>query len=138
MAIRLVVDGDEVKLPHTMAYRALMLSGVPNFAFTIGYTNASWTLKADLVGDYVCRLLSHLQEHGLREVVPVRDESLAEEPFLDFKAGYVLRALDELPVQGATRAVEAAAELPPRRPHDPVRTDRRRRARLPLTCTCGN
>ena len=99
--IRLVVDGDEVKLPHTMAYRALMLSGVPNFAFTIGYTNASWTLKADLVGDYVCRLLSHLQEHGLREVVPVRDESLAEEPFLDFKAGYVLRALDELPVQGA-------------------------------------
>jgi monooxygenase len=99
--IRLVVDGDEVKLPHTMAYRALMLSGVPNFAYTIGYTNASWTLKADLVGDYVCRLLSHLQEHGLREVVPVRDESLAEEPFLDFKAGYVLRALDQLPVQGA-------------------------------------
>ena len=83
-----------------MAYRAMMLSGVPNFAFTIGYTNASWTLKADLVGDYVCRLLSHLQEHGLREVVPVRDESLAEVPFLDFKAGYVLRALDQLPVQG--------------------------------------
>ena len=99
--IRLVVDGDEVKLPHTMAYRALMLSGVPNFAFTIGYTNASWTLKVDIVGDYVCRLLSHLQEHGLREVVPVRDASLAEEPFLDFRAGYVLRALDQLPVQGA-------------------------------------
>ncbi|MET1060706.1 MAG: NAD(P)/FAD-dependent oxidoreductase [Nocardioides sp.] len=98
--IRLVVDGGDVKLPDTMAYRALMLSGVPNFAFTIGYTNASWTLKADLVGDYVCRLLTHLQEHGLCEVVPVRDESLAEEPFLDFKAGYVLRALDDLPVQG--------------------------------------
>ncbi len=99
--IRLVVDGAEVKLPHTMAYRALMLSGVPNFAFTIGYTNASWTLKADLVGDYVCRLLAHLQQHGLREVVPVRDESQSEEPFLDFEAGYVLRALDQLPVQGA-------------------------------------
>jgi cation diffusion facilitator CzcD-associated flavoprotein CzcO len=83
-----------------MAYRALMLSGVPNFAFTVGYTNASWTLKADLVGEYVCRLLAHLQANGLREVVPVRDESLAEAPLLDFSANYVLRSLDQLPVQG--------------------------------------
>ena len=75
---------------------------MPNFAFTIGYTNASWTLKADLVGDYVCRLLvAPAGARAARSVVPVRDESLAEEPFLDFKAGYVLRALDELPVQGA-------------------------------------
>ncbi len=99
--IRLDVDGDEVKVAQTMAYRALMLSGVPNFAFTIGYTNASWTLKADLVADYVCRLLAHLDEHGLREVVPVRDGGLDEVPLMDFSAGYVLRSLDQLPVQGA-------------------------------------
>ena len=130
--IRLVVDGGDVKLPETMAYRALMLSGVPNFAFTIGYTNASWTLKADLVGDYVCRLLAHLQEHGLREVVPVRDESLAEEPFLDFKAGYVLRALDDLPVQGdASRGGCARATCTtsaPSGPHPSTTT----RSSLPL------
>lgn len=84
-----------------MAYRALMLSGVPNFAFTIGYTNASWTLKADLVAEYVCRLLSHLDETGARSVVPVPDAAVGREPFLDFEAGYVLRALDRLPKQGS-------------------------------------
>ena len=49
-----------------MSYKALMLSGLPNFVYTVGYTNASWTLKADLVADYACRLLDHLDEHGLR------------------------------------------------------------------------
>lgn len=98
--VDLVVDGEPVKLPETMAYKALMLSGVPNFAYTIGYTNASWTLKADLVAEYVCRLLSHLDEVGARTVVPVRDPDVAPEPFLDFSAGYVLRKLDELPKQG--------------------------------------
>ena len=83
-----------------MAYKALMLSGVPNFVFTIGYTNASWTLKADLVAEYVCRLLSHFDEHGLRSVVPVPDPRVRPEPFMDFQAGYVLRALDQLPKQG--------------------------------------
>ena len=66
MAIDLIVDGEKVDLGRRMAYRALMLSGIPNFAFTIGYTNASWTLKADLVADYVCRLLAHMDEHGHR------------------------------------------------------------------------
>ena len=59
-----VVDGEPVKPHETMAYRAMMLSGVPNFAFTIGYTNASWTLKADLVGEYVVRLLKRLRSTG--------------------------------------------------------------------------
>ena len=68
-ACHLHVDGEEVDLRERMAYRALMLGGVPNFVFTIGYTNASWTLKADLVADYVCRLLAHLDEHGYRTVV---------------------------------------------------------------------
>ena len=98
--IDFTVDGAAVKIPQTMAYKALMLSGVPNFAFTIGYTNASWTLKADLVGDYVCRLLSHLDEHGHRSAVARPDEDIVEAPFMDFSSGYVQRSLDELPKQG--------------------------------------
>ncbi|WP_426245475.1 flavin-containing monooxygenase [Nocardioides sp. LHG3406-4] len=96
----LVVDGRPVALPDTMAYKALMLSGVPNFAYTIGYTNASWTLKADLVAEYVCRVLAHLDEHGQRVVVPVDDPAVERRPFMDFMAGYVLRSLDQLPKQG--------------------------------------
>jgi monooxygenase len=98
--IDLDVDGVPVELSRTMAYKALMLSGVPNFAYTIGYTNASWTLKADLVADYVCRLLRHLDERGATAVVPARDPSVGERPFLDFQAGYVLRDVDRLPKQG--------------------------------------
>jgi cation diffusion facilitator CzcD-associated flavoprotein CzcO len=98
--VELVVDGAEVKIPQTMSYKALMLAGVPNLVFTVGYTNASWTLKADLVAEFVCRLLAHLEEHGYRSAMPVRDPSVREEPFMDFSAGYVVRALDLLPKQG--------------------------------------
>jgi cation diffusion facilitator CzcD-associated flavoprotein CzcO len=96
----LVVDGQPVKPHETMAYRAMMLSGVPNFAFTIGYTNASWTLKADLVGEYVVRLLRRLRSTGARSVVPVRDESVPEAPLMDFDSGYVQRLVHTLPRQG--------------------------------------
>ncbi|MFI5585364.1 flavin-containing monooxygenase [Amycolatopsis sp. NPDC051758] len=100
--IDLVVDGDPVKLPETMAYKGMMLSGVPNFAFTIGYTNASWTLKADLVGEYVVRLLRHLDRQGYDQCVPVNDDpAVTEQPLLDFDAGYVLRAIDEFPKAGS-------------------------------------
>ncbi|MDT0306188.1 NAD(P)/FAD-dependent oxidoreductase [Streptomyces sp. DSM 44917] len=99
--IRLTVDGREVSLPETMAYKGMMLSDVPNFAFTVGYTNASWTLKADLVSEYVCRLLAHMDRHGYRQCVPERDASVREEPFLDFAAGYVLRAVQAFPKQGS-------------------------------------
>jgi monooxygenase len=98
--LKFEVDGRPVDLAQTMAYKALMLSGVPNFAYTVGYTNASWTLKADLVVDYVCRLLDHMERRGLRSVVPERDASVGEMPFIDFSAGYVLRALDRVPKQG--------------------------------------
>jgi monooxygenase len=94
------VDGEPVRMPETMSYKALMLSGVPNFLYTIGYTNASWTLKADLVSDYAVRLLKHMEETGARSVVPVRDESVGEEPFMDLKSGYVQRALAFVPKQG--------------------------------------
>ena len=96
----MTVDGAEVKLHDTMAYKALMLSDVPNFVFTIGYTNASWTLKADLVSDFVCRMLEHLDRTGQQSFVPRRDQGVGERPFMDFQSGYVLRALDDLPVQG--------------------------------------
>ncbi len=96
----LVVDGEPVDFSKTMAYKALMLSGVPNFVYTIGYTNASWTLKADLVSTYVVRLLKHLDRIGARSAVPVRQADVDEIPFMDFQSGYVLRALDRLPKQG--------------------------------------
>jgi len=98
--LELSLDGERIDVSQAMSYKGLMLSGVPNFAYTIGYTNASWTLKADLVGEYVVRLLSHLDEHGLRAVVPVRDESVGERPFMDLASGYIQRALDDLPKQG--------------------------------------
>ena len=98
--VELTVDGTPVKMHDTLTYRALMLSDVPNFAFTIGYTNASWTLKADLVADFVCRLLRHMDDHGVRRVVAPRDPSVGTERLIDFSSGYILRALNELPQQG--------------------------------------
>jgi monooxygenase len=99
--MQLSVDGEEVDVPSSMTYKGLMLSGVPNFAFTVGYTNASWTLKADLTSEYVCRLLSYMDTHGYRRCVPELDSSIEEAPLLDFTSGYVLRSLDQFPKQGA-------------------------------------
>src|SRR3712207_8272360 len=72
---------------------SMMLSDVPNYAFAIGYTNASWTLKADLTSEYVCRLLKHMEANGRRIAIPHRDPAVAEEPLLDFSSGYVQRSL---------------------------------------------
>jgi cation diffusion facilitator CzcD-associated flavoprotein CzcO len=99
--MELAVDGQHVTLRDTMAYKAMMLSGVPNFVFTIGYTNASWTLKADLVAEYVVRLLRHLDAHGYDQCVPADDPTVTRMPLLDFQAGYVLRSLDEFPRTGS-------------------------------------
>jgi cation diffusion facilitator CzcD-associated flavoprotein CzcO len=102
--IELVVDGEPVSLPERMAYKGMMLSRVPNFAFTIGYTNASWTLKADLVAEYVCRLLAHMERGGYRQVVPIDDDpSVERRPLLDFAAGYVQRSIHLFP-KGGSRA----------------------------------
>jgi cation diffusion facilitator CzcD-associated flavoprotein CzcO len=95
------VDGEPVSVPDSLAYKGMMLSGVPNFAFAVGYTNASWTLKVDIVCEYVCRLIAHMDACGYDECVPVNDDpTLAEQPLLDFTAGYVLRSLDQFPKQG--------------------------------------
>jgi len=94
------VDGEKFDAPDTMVYRGLMMSGLPNFAFTIGYTNASWTLKADLVSAFVVRLLAHMDAAGHDVVVPVKDPKVGETPFMDLASGYIQRALEDLPKQG--------------------------------------
>ncbi|HEY5261838.1 MAG TPA: NAD(P)/FAD-dependent oxidoreductase [Solirubrobacteraceae bacterium] len=100
--IEIAVDGLEVELAKTMSYKGMMLSGVPNFAFAVGYTNASWTLKCDLTCEYVCRLLKHMDELGCAQCVPRnRDPSVRELPFLDFSSGYVQRSIDKFPKQGS-------------------------------------
>ena len=99
--IALTVDGKEVDLPKTLAYKGMMLSGVPNFAFAVGYTNASWTLKCDLVSEYVCRVLKHMRAHGYQQVTPTRPPGALEtEPMITLKSGYVLRGVGLLPRQG--------------------------------------
>jgi cation diffusion facilitator CzcD-associated flavoprotein CzcO len=102
--VELVVDGEEVRVPEKLAYKGMMLRGVPNFVFAVGYTNASWTLKVDITCEYLCRLMRHMDEHGFTSATPLNVEAdVSEEPFLDFSAGYVLRALDRFPKQGSKR-----------------------------------
>ncbi len=98
----LSVDGEDIEMPQTMAYRGTMLSGVPNFAYSIGYTNASWTLKCDLTCQYVCRLLNHMLERGYDSCTPVNnDPAVSTEPLLDFSSGYVQRSIHLFPRNGS-------------------------------------
>ena len=79
-----------------------MLSGVPNFAFAVGYTNSSWTLKVDLVCDHLCRMLALMDTRGYDTVVAVDDDPTVERrPLLDLRAGYVQRAVEQFPKQGS-------------------------------------
>ncbi|WNV73630.1 NAD(P)/FAD-dependent oxidoreductase [Geodermatophilus sp. DSM 44513] len=99
--IALTVDGQPVHLPDTVAYKGMMLSGVPNLVLAIGYTNSSWTLKIGLLCEHFCRLLAHLDAHGQDVAVPrPSDPDMPTRPLLDFAAGYVQRAVDQLPRQG--------------------------------------
>jgi cation diffusion facilitator CzcD-associated flavoprotein CzcO len=99
--MELTVDGERVDPKDTIAYKSMMLGGVPNFAFAIGYTNSSWTLKVDLVCEHLCRLMDHMDVRGYDAVVPDQSAAGTEtRPLLDFSAGYVQRALDQLPKQG--------------------------------------
>jgi cation diffusion facilitator CzcD-associated flavoprotein CzcO len=100
--MQLTVDGAPVELNETLAYKSMMLSGVPNFAFAVGYTNSSWTLKIDLVCEHLCRLLAYMDASGRDTVVPVADDPTVERrPMLDFNAGYVQRAVTRFPQQGS-------------------------------------
>jgi cation diffusion facilitator CzcD-associated flavoprotein CzcO len=99
--LEVTVDGQRVDFAKTFSYKGMMYSGVPNLASTFGYTNASWTLKADLTAEYVCRLLNHMDRKGFTECRPVNaDPAMPPAPWLDFSSGYVRRAMDRFPKQG--------------------------------------
>jgi len=122
--MRLTVDGAEVSLPDTYTYKSMMLTGVPNFVYLFGYTNASWTLRVDLICERLCRLVELMDRNGLGACLPDEPEAGSPEPLVDLDAGYILRSQDELPRQG---------------PRDPWRLgmdyvrDRRSMRRDPLT-----
>jgi cation diffusion facilitator CzcD-associated flavoprotein CzcO len=98
----LSVDGRSVDLGKTLAYKGVMVSGVPNLASVFGYINASWTLKADLICAYVCRLLNFMDSKGVRQVTPTNRGETAVAPFVEnFSSGYIARALASWPKQGS-------------------------------------
>ncbi|CAA9220946.1 MAG: Monooxygenase EthA (EC [uncultured Blastococcus sp.] len=99
----LTLDGGPVDVSRAVSYKGMMLSGVPNFTMVIGYTNASWTLKADLINQYVCRLIKHLDAEGYSSATPVAPPEGGDEPFLDLASGYVQRSLGSLPKQGSRK-----------------------------------
>ena len=101
--MKIAVDGKPVDFGKTLSYRGLMYSGVPNFATSFGYTNASWTLKSELTCVYVCRILNYMTRKHYAVVTPQPDPAIASQPLLDFSSGYVQRSLDQLPRQGSKR-----------------------------------
>jgi monooxygenase len=99
--IALAIDGQAVQIPERVAYKGMMLDGVPNLAFAIGYTNASWTLKVDRVSSYVARLLRSMEQNGYAIVTPrLPSEPMDTAPFIDMTSGYFQRSRASLPLQG--------------------------------------
>jgi monooxygenase len=102
--LELVVDGKTIDLAQTISYKGMMYSDVPNMATALGYTNASWTLKADLTSQYVCRLLNHMDRRRFASATPrKRDPAMTAEPLLNFSSGYIQRAIHTLPKQGSKK-----------------------------------
>jgi cation diffusion facilitator CzcD-associated flavoprotein CzcO len=95
------IDNIKVESHKKLSYKGMMLSGVPNLAFSFGYVNASWTLRADLTCEYVCRLLNQMDKQGVTTCIPEEDpNAIVDDEYIDFTSGYVQRALDKLPKQG--------------------------------------
>jgi monooxygenase len=102
--IEVTVDGEAKNLHEGYVYKGLMLSDIPNVAWCVGYTNNSWTLRADLSAKYICKLLNHMSSGGWTKVTPRFDEPAGDTtPIIDMTSGYVQRALDILPQQGQRR-----------------------------------
>ena len=100
--MELSVDGRHIDIGQTLAYKGVMISGVPNLAAVFGYINASWTLKADLICRYVCRVLNFMDSKGVRQVTPICGSETAVAPFVEnFSSGYMQRALASWPKQGS-------------------------------------
>ena len=99
--IRLTVDGEAIAIPERVAYKGMMLDGVPNLAFALGYTNASWTLKVDLVSSWVARLLRTMRQNGQVAVTPTLPaDPMTTAPFIEMTSGYFERSRAVLPRQG--------------------------------------
>jgi cation diffusion facilitator CzcD-associated flavoprotein CzcO len=104
--IDFAIDGAPLVFSDTVTYRGMMFTGVPNMAWVFGYLRASWTLRADLVADFVCRLLRHMQEKGARKVMPAlrpEDRGMPLLPWIDpenFNPGYLMRGMHLLPKRG--------------------------------------
>lgn len=94
------VDGTEVRLPDQFVWQGAMLTGVPNFAVCIGYTNASWTLRADLSSRLVCKVLNFMDKQNYAAVVPETRGAMDEKPLLDLASGYIQRSIGDFPRQG--------------------------------------
>jgi cation diffusion facilitator CzcD-associated flavoprotein CzcO len=102
--MELSVDGRRVEPSETMAYKGMMMSGVPNLSFAIGYTNASWTLKCELTAEFVCRVLQHMDANGYTTACPgMPDPAVDASALIDFSSGYVKRGIDAFPRQGSVR-----------------------------------
>ncbi len=94
------VDGEVKNLADSFGYYGLMFSDIPNMVSIFGYTNASWTMRADLISRFGCRLMNHMDATGLDTVTPRAPEGLTARPFVDFEAGYIMRVVEQLPKQG--------------------------------------
>jgi monooxygenase len=102
--MQVMIDGVRVDLSRTLSYKGMSYSEIPNLASAFGYTNASWTLKADLTAEYVCRLLNYMDARGYDYCTPRRrDPSIVEEPMVNFTSGYFQRVMTSLPKQGSKK-----------------------------------
>ncbi len=102
--IRVALDGTPTDLAGRVSYKGMMLRGIPNFSFTLGYSNASWTLKCNLVAEYLCRLLNHMSTHGYDCATPAgREPALVDQPAINLSSGYIRRGIELLPKQGSKR-----------------------------------
>ena len=99
--INVTIDDIKVIANERLTYKGMMLSGVPNFAISFGYVNASWTLRADLTCEYVCRLINLMDKKGVKCCEPIDDKSAyGDDQLIDFTSGYFERGLNQMPKQG--------------------------------------
>lgn len=100
--LKATIDGQAIETSEQLMYHGTMISNVPNFALIIGYTNASWTLKVDIIADYLCRLFNHMDKNGYGVVVAQGDDSAKSEDTMmgSLSSGYVQRAAHLIPRQG--------------------------------------
>ena len=133
--ITIVVDGAEITPTDRFVYKEYLLEDVPNMAWCIGYTNASWTLRADMTARAVAKLLAYMDSHGYTHAYPhLGGVPMEEKPTFDLKAGYIQRAPHALPKSGTHRPWNVRhnyvldIDRPPFRPHrgvDGLRSRRR-------------